>query len=163
MPWPWQNRDVVLPWFASFTDRARIVVKLANQEARRLNHEYVGTEHILLGLVREGKGVAGMLLRNLEIDSRTIQDEAEKIVQSGPDKVATKKLIKTPQVKKMLESAIEEARTLDHNYVGTEHLLLGLLRVEEGLAAQILKKLGLNPEVVRKALLELMNPDPKSN
>src|SRR5262249_47351410 len=122
--------------YERFTDRARKVMQLANQEAQRFNHEYIGTEHILLGLVKEGSGVAANVLKNLDVDLRKIRLEVEKIVQSGPDMVTMGKLPQTPRAKKVIEYAMEEARNLNHNYVGTEHLLLGLLREQEGVAAQ---------------------------
>src|SRR5262249_57615040 len=127
--------------FERFTDRARKVMQLANQEAQRFNHEYVGTEHVLLGLIKEGSGVAANVLKNLEVDLRKIRNEVEKIVQAGPDMVTMGKLPQTPRAKKVIEYAIEEARNLNHNYVGTEHLLLGLLREQEGVAAQGLMNL----------------------
>src|SRR6266487_936341 len=136
--------------YERFTDRARKVMQLANQEAQRFNHEYIGTEHILLGLVKEGSGVAANVLKNLDIDLRKIRLEIEKIVQSGPDMVTMGKLPQTPRAKKVIEYSIEEARNLNHNYVGTEHLLLGLLREQEGVAAQVLMNLGLKLEDVRE-------------
>ena len=113
--------------YERFTDRARKVMQLANQEAQRFNHEYIGTEHVLLGLVKEGSGVAANVLKNLDVDLRKIRLEVEKIVQAGPDMVTMGKLPQTPRAKKVIEYAMEEARNLNHNYVGTEHLLLGLL------------------------------------
>src|SRR5579871_3255126 len=113
--------------YERFTDRARKVMQLANQEAQRFNHEYIGTEHILLGLVKEGSGVAANVLKDLDIDLRKIRLEVEKIVRSRPD-VTPGKLPMTSRAKKVIEYSIEEARNLNHNYVGTEHLLLGLLR-----------------------------------
>src|SRR5437016_406052 len=142
--------------YERFTDRARKVMQLANQEAQRFNHEYIGTEHILLGLVKEGSGVAANVLKNLDVDLRKIRVEVEKIVQSGPDMVTMGKLPQTPRAKKVLEYAIQEARNLSHNYVGTEHLLLGLLREQEGVAAQVLKNLGLKVEGVRRELMNLL-------
>jgi ATP-dependent Clp protease ATP-binding subunit ClpC len=131
-------------------------MQLANQEAQRFNHEYIGTEHILLGLVKEGSGVAANVLKNLDIDLRKIRLEVEKIVQSGPDMVTMGKLPQTPRAKKVIEYSIEEARNLNHNYVGTEHLLLGLLREQEGVAAQVLMNLGLKLEDVREEVLNLL-------
>jgi ATP-dependent Clp protease ATP-binding subunit ClpC len=131
-------------------------MQLANQEAQRFNHEYIGTEHILLGLVKEGSGVAANVLKNLDIDLRKIRLEVEKIVQSGPEMVTMGKLPQTPRAKKVIEYAIEEARNLNHNYVGTEHLLLGLLREQEGVAAQVLMNLGLKLEDVREEVLNLL-------
>jgi ATP-dependent Clp protease ATP-binding subunit ClpC len=137
-------------------------MQLANQEAQRFNHEYIGTEHILLGLVKEGSGVAANVLKNLDVDLRKIRLEVEKLVQSGPEMVTMGKLPQTPRAKKVIEYAIEEARNLNHNYVGTEHLLLGLLREEEGVAAQVLRNLGLKLEDVREEVLNLLghNLDP---
>src|ERR671914_2755024 len=142
--------------YERFTDRARKVMQLANQEAQRFNHEYIGTEHILLGLVKEGSGVAANVLKNLDVDLRKIRVEVEKIVQSGPDMVTMGKLPQTPRAKKVIEYAIEEARNLNHNYVGTEHLLLGLLREHDGVAAQVLMNLNLKLEEVREEVLNLL-------
>src|ERR671923_2839658 len=144
--------------YERFTDRARKVMQLANQEAQRFNHEYIGTEHILLGLVKEGSGVAANVLKNLDIDLRKIRLEVEKIVQTGPgsEMVTMGKLPQTPRAKKVIEYSIEEARNLNHNYVGTEHLLLGLLREQEGVAAQVLMNLGLKLEDVREEVLNLL-------
>src|SRR3954453_5471308 len=144
--------------YERFTDRARKVMQLANQEAQRFNHEYIGTEHILLGLVKEGSGVAANVLKNLDIDLRKIRLEGEKIVQTGPgsEMVTMGKLPQTPRAKKVIEYSIEEARNLNHNYVGTEHLLLGLLREQEGVAAQVLMNLGLKLEDVREEVLNLL-------
>src|SRR4051794_13664746 len=144
--------------YERFTDRARKVMQLANQEAQRFNHEYIGTEHILLGLVKEGSGVAANVLKNLDIDLRKIRLEVEKIVQTGPgsEMVTMGKLPQTPRAKKVIENSIEEARNLNHNYVGTEHLLLGLLREQEGVAAQVLMNLGLKLEDVREEVLNLL-------
>jgi len=148
--------------YERFTDRARKVMQLANQEAQRFNHEYIGTEHILLGLVKEGSGVAANVLKNLDIDLRKIRLEVEKIVQSGLDMVTMGKLPQTPRAKKVIEYSIEEARNLNHNYVGTEHLLLGLLREQEGVAAQVLMNLGLKLEDVREEVLNLLGHNPES-
>ena len=142
--------------YERFTDRARKVMQLANQEAQRFNHEYIGTEHFLLGLVKEGSGVAANVLKNLDVDLRKIRMEVEKIVQTGPDMVTMGKLPQTPRAKKVIEYAMEEARNLNHNYVGTEHLLLGLLREQEGVAAQVLMNLGLKLEDVREEVLNLL-------
>ncbi len=142
--------------FERLTDRARKVMALANQEAQRFNHEYIGTEHILLGLVKEGSGVGANVLKNLDIDLRKVRLEVEKLVKSGPDMVTMGKLPQTPRAKKVIEYAIEEARSLNHNYVGTEHLLLGLLREHDGVAAQVLLNLGLKLEEVREEVLNLL-------
>lgn len=142
--------------YERFTDRARKVMQLANQEAKRFSHEYIGTEHILLGLVKEGTGVASNVLRNLDVDLRMVRLEVEKIVQSGPGVVSASNLPQTPRAKKVIEYAIAEARGLNHNYVGTEHLLIGLLREEDGVAAQVLINLGLKLGVVRAEVLSLL-------
>src|SRR5665213_3135109 len=141
---------------ARFPDRARKVMALANQEAQRFNHEYIGTEHILLGLVKEGSGVGANVLKNLDVDLRKVRLEVEKLVKSGPDMVTMGKLPQTPRAKKVIEYAIEEARNLNHNYVGTEHLLLGLLREHDGVAAQVLMNLNLKLEEVREEVLNLL-------
>ena len=142
--------------FERFTDRARKVMALANQEAQRFNHEYLGTEHILLGLVKEGSGVGANVLKNLDVDLRKVRLEVEKLVKAGPEMVTMGKLPQTPRAKKVIEYAIEEARNLNHNYVGTEHLLLGLLREHDGVAAQVLMNLGLRLEEVREEVLNLL-------
>ncbi len=142
--------------FERFTDRARKIMALANQEAQRFNHEYIGTEHILLGLVKEGSGVGATVLKNLDVDIKKLRLEVEKLVKSGPDMVTMGKLPQTPRAKKVVEYVIEEARTLNHNYVGTEHILLGLLRESEGIAAQVLMNLGLKLEDVRQEVLNLL-------
>jgi ATP-dependent Clp protease ATP-binding subunit ClpA len=147
--------------YECFTDKARKVMQFANGEARRLTHDYVGTEHILLGLVKEGSGVAANVLKNLDIDLRKIRLEVEKIVQSGPeDPVSLTTLRETPRAKKVIEYAVAEARHLNHNWVGTEHLLLGLLREEEGVAAQVLMNLGLKLQHVRDEVLNLLGWSP---
>jgi ATP-dependent Clp protease ATP-binding subunit ClpA len=133
-------------------------MQLANQEAQRFRHEYVGTEHILLGLVAEGSGVAANVLKNLDIDPGKIRREVEVIVRygSGGEVPAPGRLPQTPRSKKVIEFAIQEARALNHNYVGTEHLLLGLLREQEGVAAQVLLNLGLELEAVHREVMNLL-------
>ncbi len=145
--------------FDKFTDRARKVMALAREEARRYNHEYIGTEHILLGLVKEGSGVAANVLQNLDIELKKIRIEVEKIVQTGPDLVSVGQLPFTPKVKKVLEFSMEEAKNLGHNYIGTEHLLLGLLREHEGVAAQVLLNLGVKLEDVREEVINLLGAE----
>ncbi|HUT59814.1 MAG TPA: ATP-dependent Clp protease ATP-binding subunit [Phycisphaerae bacterium] len=142
--------------FERFTERARKVMALANQEAQRFNHSYIGTEHVLLGLIKEGSGVGANVLRNLGVDLQKVRMEVEKLVKAGPDTVTMGKLPYTPRAKKVTEFAIEEARNLNHNYVGTEHLLLGLLREHEGVAAQVLMNLGLKLDEVREEILNLL-------
>ncbi len=142
--------------YERFTDRARKIMKLANQEAQRFNHEYIGTEHILLGLVGEGSGVGVNVLKNLDVDLRKIHFEVEKLVQRGPNKVSMGRLPQTPRAKKVIEHAMKAARDLGHNYVGTEHVLLGLFCERETVAAQILMNLGLRLENVRAEVLALL-------
>jgi ATP-dependent Clp protease ATP-binding subunit ClpC len=143
--------------FDRLTERARKVISLARQEAQRFNHEYVGTEHLLLGLVKEGSGVAANVLKNIGVELKRIRLEVEKMVKSGPDLIkAGSQLPFTPRAKKVLELSLEEARHLGHNYVGTEHILLGLLKEEEGVAARVLQGLGLRPDDVREEVLNLL-------
>jgi ATP-dependent Clp protease ATP-binding subunit ClpA len=142
--------------FNRFTDRARKVMALANQEAKRFNHEYIGTEHILLGLVKEGSGVGAAVLKNLDMDLKKARSELERLVKSGEEVVAMGKLPQTPRAKRVIEYAIEESRALNHNYVGTEHILLGLIREDKGIAAQILMHAGLKLHVVRQEVLSLL-------
>ncbi len=145
--------------FDRFTDRARKVMGLARQEAQRLNHEYIGTEHILLGLVQEEHSVAANVLRQMKIDIKKVRSEVEKLVQSGTAPVNMGQLPFTPRAKRILQLSFEEATELGHNYVGTEHLLLGLLRERDGVAAMVLVNLGLKLEDVRKAVLDLLGAD----
>lgn len=138
--------------YERFTDRARKVMQLANQQALRFNHEYIGAEHVLLGLIEEGSGVAAGVLQSLGIDLNKIRLEIETLVLRGRDTVEMRWLPQTPRVKKAIEYAIEEARSLNHDHVGTEHLLLGLLRDSRNVAAQLLMNQGLNFERVREVL-----------
>lgn len=142
--------------FERFTDRLRKVLSIANQEAHRFNHEYVGTEHLLLAMVKEGSGVAAGVLKNLGIDLRVVRLEVEKLVQSGPDMVIMGKLPQTPGVKKVIDYALEEARSLNHNYIGTEHLLLGLVRQNDGVAAHVLRNLQVSLEGLREETLNML-------
>jgi len=147
--------------YEHFTDRARKVMQLAKQEAQNFRHEYVGTEHILLGLIKENSGVAAHVLKNLGISLLKAEELVRKIVQPGPDEVMLGKIPHTPRAKKVIDYAIEEARNINHNYVGTEHLLLGLLRETEGIAAQVLIECGCNLEAIREECLDLLGkPDP---
>ena len=139
-----------------FTDRARKIMALANQEAQRLNHEYIGTEHILLGLLKEGSGTGANILKNLDVDIKKLYPEIEKLVKNGPDKVQMGKLPQSPRAKRVIEFAMEEARALNHNYVGSEHVLIGLVRETEGIAAQVLMNLGLKLEDIRQETLNLL-------
>ncbi len=145
--------------FDRFTDRAKKVMNLARQEAQRFNHEYLGTEHILLGLVQEGSGVAANVLKNMGIDLNKIRAEVEKIVKTGPSMVTMGQLPFTPRAKKVLELSMEEASNLGHNYIGTEHLLLGLIKENEGIAAQVLMNLGVKLEDVREEVLDFLGAD----
>ena len=143
--------------YERFTDRAKKIMQLANQEAQRLRHEYIGTEHILLGLMREGSGVAANVLRNLRVDLRDIRLEVERLLAVGPD--ATKgKLPLTPRAKNVIEYAVAAARELNHNYIGSEHLLLGLLREQEGVAAQVLAHLGVTSDKTTTEIISLLGP-----
>jgi ATP-dependent Clp protease ATP-binding subunit ClpC len=148
--------------FDRFTDRARKVMGLAKAEAQRLNHEYIGTEHILLGLVQEGSGVAANVLKQMNIDLKRIRNEIEKIVKGSPTMVTQGNLPFTPRAKKVLELAVEEASNLGHNYIGTEHLLLGLIKENEGIAARVLLNLGVKLEEVREEILEFLGADKSS-
>ena len=139
-----------------FTDRARKVMQYAHQEAVRFNHEYIGTEHILLGIIKDSGGLATKVLNRLGVDLRRIRTEVENLVRSGPDVVSMGRLPQTPRARKAVELAIEEAEKLNHTYVGTEHLLLGLLRQNDGVAAQVLMNLGLRLEDVRNEVLNSM-------
>lgn len=145
--------------FERFTERARKVMSLARQEAQRLNHEYIGTEHILLGLIQEGSGVAANVLKNLDVDPRRIRTEIERMVKPGSGTVQMGQLPFTPRAKKVLELALEEANNLGHNYIGTEHLLLGLLREHDSVAAQSLLAVGLKLEELRDEVLEFLGAE----
>ncbi len=142
--------------FERFTDRARKVFALANQEAQRFNHEYIGTEHILLGLIKEGSGVAANVLKNMKIDLRKIRLEVEKLVKPGPEMVTMGKLPKTPRTQKLIDHAIEDAKDMNNNYVGTEHILLGMLHDADSIACNILMNLGVSTKKVHKAILDLL-------
>ncbi len=142
--------------FDRVSDRARKVMNLAKSEAQRLNHEYIGTEHILLGLVQEGSGVAANVLRNMGIDLKRIRTEIEKLVKGSATMVPMGNLPFTPRAKKVLELSLEEASQLGHNYIGTEHLLLGLIKESEGIAARVLTNLGVKLEDVREEVLDFL-------
>jgi ATP-dependent Clp protease ATP-binding subunit ClpC len=142
--------------FNRFTERARKVIILAKEEARRFNHDYIGTEHILLGLIREGEGVAAAVLQKMGVSLENIRLEIEKLVQPGPTTQIIGDIPFTPRAKKALELSAEEARSLGHNYIGTEHLLLGLIKEGEGIASQVLLNLGLDLNTVRAEVMELL-------
>ncbi len=142
--------------FNRFTERARKVIVYAKEEARRFNHDYIGTEHLLLGLIREGEGVAAAVLQKLGLDLETIRLEVEKLVQPGPQTQVMGDIPFTPRSKKALELSAEEARALGHNYIGTEHLLLGLVKEGEGMAYRVLLNLGLDLGKLRNEVMELL-------
>lgn len=143
--------------YEKFTDRARKVMQLASQEAQRFNHESIGTEHLLLGLVKEGSGLAVRVLKNLDVDRRKIRREVEKIVKANPLSLAQDRLPLTRHATKVVEYAIGEAQNLNHDYVGTEHLLIGLLREKEGVAAQVLQGMGVQLEAARQEVHRELN------
>ena len=141
----------------NFTERVRKVFAMAREEAHRLHHEYVGTEHILLGLIREGEGVAAAVIQNLDADPEEIRGTIERVVKKGRPGVATgPDLPYTTRAKAVLELAMAEAQELGHSYIGTEHLLLGLLREERGIAAQVLTEAGLRIDAVRAETMRLL-------
>ena len=146
--------------FDRFTDHAKETFKLARQEAQRFDHEYLGTEHILLGLVQERSGVAANVLKNMGIDLNKIRMEVEKTVKTGPSMVTMGELPFTPRAKKVLELSMEEAGNLGHNYIGTEHLLLGLIKESEGIAAQVLLDNGLQLSDARERVLDFLGAVP---
>ena len=141
--------------FERFTDRARRVVVLAQEEARVLNHNYIGTEHVLLGLIREGEGVAAKALESLGISQEAVRQQVEEIIGQG-QQAPSGHIPFTPRAKKVLELSLREALQLGHNYIGTEHILLGLIREGEGVAAQVLVKLGADLNRVRQQVNQLL-------
>ena len=143
----------------NFTDRVRKVLAMAREEAIRLQHDYVGTEHILLGLIREGEGVAAAVLSDLNVDLDQIHERVEESVSKGKATIALGELPYTSRAKKVLEFAMAEARDFNHSYVGTEHLLLGLLREEKGIAAQVLNSLGVTLDEARTEVLKVLGSD----
>lgn len=142
--------------FDKFTERARKVLTLAQEEAQRFNHNYIGTEHLLLGLVREGDGVAAKVLANLGVELNKVRSAVEFIIGRG-DRTVTGEIGLTPRAKKVIELAVDEARRLSHHYIGTEHLLLGLVREGEGIAAGVLESLGINLEKVRSETIRILS------
>ena len=142
--------------FERFTDRARRVVVLAQEEARLLNHSYIGTEHILLGLIHEGEGVAAKALESLGISLEAVRSQVEEIIGQGGSSPSGH-IPFTPRAKKVLELSLREALQLGHNYIGTEHILLGLIREGEGVAAQVLVKLGADLSRVRQQVIQLLS------
>ena len=147
--------------FDKFTERARRVLTLAQEEAQRFNHNYIGTEHLLLGLVREGDGVASKVLGNLGVELNKVRSAVEFIIGRG-DRQSTEEIGLTPRAKKVIELAVDEARRFSHSYIGTEHLLLGLVREGEGIAAGVLESLGINLEKVRAETSRILMQDQPS-
>src|SRR3984957_3025054 len=148
--------------FERFTERARQVVVLAQEEARTLKHNYIGTEHILLGLLREEEGLAARVLESLDITVERVRAQVVRIVGSG-EEVTSGQIPFTPRAKKVLELALREALSLGHNYIGTEHILLGLVRENEGVAARILRDCGADAERIRNEVIRAIpgaEPDP---
>jgi ATP-dependent Clp protease ATP-binding subunit ClpC len=142
--------------FDKFTERARKVLSLAQEEAQRFQHNYIGTEHLLLGLVREGEGVAAKVLKNLGIELHQVRSKVEFIIGRG-DRIVLGEMGLTPRAKKVIELAIDEARRLNHHYIGTEHILLGLVREGEGIAAGVLESLGATMKRVRAQTLLVLD------
>jgi len=147
--------------FGRFTERAQQVLVLAQEEAKRLNHNFIGTEHLLLGLAREGSGIAARALQNMSVDLNRVRQEVERITPKG-DKVIQQGISYTPRAKRVVELAIEESQNLGHNYVGTEHLMLGLVREGEGIAAQVLSNVGLDLKRARKEVIQLLGGEETS-
>ena len=141
--------------FDKFTERARKVLSLAQEEAQRFQHNYIGTEHLLLGLVREGEGVAAKVLGNLGVELNKVRSSVEYIIGRG-DRIVLGEIGLTPRAKKVIELAVDEARRFNHHYIGTEHLLLGLVREGEGIAAGVLESLGVNLEKVRAQTIQVL-------
>jgi ATP-dependent Clp protease ATP-binding subunit ClpA len=142
--------------FERFTDRARQAVDLAHDEARRLNHSYIGTEHILLGLIHEGEGVAAQALESLGISLDAVRQQVEQIIGVGQQE-PQEQIPYTPRAKKVLELSLREAKALGHHYIGTEHILLGLIREGHGVAAQVLTELGADLNLVRQQVIRLLH------
>ncbi len=141
--------------FDKFTARARKVLTLAQEEAGRLNHNYIGTEHLLLGLIREGEGIAAKALASMDVDLERARGEVELIIGRG-DRMVVGEIGLTPRAKRVIDLAVDEARILKHRYIGTEHLLLGIIREGEGIAAGVLEKLGVNLEQARTEVLGIL-------
>jgi ATP-dependent Clp protease ATP-binding subunit ClpC len=151
-------RKAALSMFERFTDRARRVVVLAQEEARMLNHDYVGTEHILLALIRESGGVAAQALESLGITEETARQQVEEVVGPGQPGPQRGHLPLTPRAKKTLQLSMREAIALGHAYIGTEHILLGLLREDDGAPTRVLNGLGVDPNRVRQQVIQLVSP-----
>jgi len=148
--------------FERFTERARQVVVLAQDEARIVRHNYIGTEHLLLGLLREDEGLAGRVLVDLGVSLEDVRAQVARIIGAG-DEAATGQIPFTPRAKKVLELSLREAMALGHNYIATEHILLGLLRENEGVAVRILLDLGVDAEKIRHEIVRKLGPSPASS
>jgi len=146
--------------FDRFTERARKTLSFARQEAQRFHHDYIGTEHMLLGIVDEGTGVAVAVLRQFDVDPTKIRAELEKIIKTGTRPAPMGQLPFTPRGKRVLELSLEEAKALGHDYIGTEHLLLGLIRENEGIAAQVLCALGMKIDRARDEVVAVLGRGP---
>ena len=144
---------------SNFTPRAQQVLALARKEADRFNHNFLGTEHLLLGLIKLGQGVAVNVIQKMGLDLETVRMEVEKQVGTGPDQKMVGNIPYTPRVKKVLALASKEAKALNHTYVGTEHILLGLLREGDGVAAKVLKNLDVDIEQCRQEILKELDPN----
>lgn len=145
-----------------FTERAQKVIGFAQEEAKRLNHNVVGTEHLLLGLIREGEGVAAKALQSLGIDLKKVRFQVENMIGVGPFAVQGP-IGYTPRAKRVMELSVNESRNLGHNYIGTEHILLGLIREGEGVAAQVLTNLGISLDKAQLEVLNLLGADSKAH
>ncbi len=142
--------------FDKFTERARKVLSLAQEEAQRFQHNYIGTEHLLLGVVREGEGVAAKVLANLGVDLLQVRRAVEHIIGRG-DRIILGDIGLTPRAKKVIELAVDEAHRLNHHYIGTEHILLGLVREGQGIACGVLESMGVNLERVRTQTIQILS------
>ena len=164
----WPTIGQPIPLRLRFSDKARkVVMQRANQEAQRFNHEYIGTEHILLGLLTDDGSVAVLALKGLGVEPWKVRANVETLILRGPNVVTTGKLPQTPRAKKVIEYSLEEARNLNHNYIGTEHILLGMLREQEGVGGVVLTNFGLTMENVRKEVIRVLSgmgrPQPTLN
>lgn len=146
--------------FDKFTDRARKVLSLAQDEAQRFGHNYIGTEHLLLGLIAEGEGLAARVLEDMDVELAKVRTAVEFVIGRG-DRPIVGEIGLTPRAKRTIELAIDEARRLGHNYLGTEHLLLGLIREGEGIAAGVLESLGCNLAKVRETTIKVISSPPR--
>src|SRR5262249_39790832 len=143
----------------NFTPMAQQALALARREAERLHHNFVGTEHVLLGLIKLGQGVAVRVLQEMKLDLETVRLEVEKLIGQGPDELVSRAVPYTPRVKHVLALAAREAKSLSHTYVGTEHILLGLIREGDGIAARVLKNLAVDIKVTRQHILSELDPN----